>query len=84
METYNTSLALKFGDDIFTHPPNDSQLWVEVAAGDGLDRNYIDGVFMALAQEMRASQIISILGTLYPDTLYPGSSNTSQNFDELV
>jgi len=70
---------LKFGDDIFTHPPNNPQLWMEVVAGDGPSINYIDGMSMILAREMRVSRTISILGTLYSS-----SSNTSQNFDELV
>jgi len=70
---------VKFGDDIFTHPPNDPQLWVDVVAGDRPNKNYIDGVLMALAREIRVSRTILILGTLYSS-----SSNISQNFDELV
>jgi hypothetical protein len=52
---------------------------MEVVAGDGPSINYIDGMSMVLAREMRVSRTISILGTLYSS-----SSNTSQNFDELV
>lgn len=71
-------MIVKFSDDTSTHPAHDPQLWLEVAASDGLDMNQVNGMLMTYVQEMRTSQIVSTV-----DTPHSNPSNASQNFDEL-
>jgi hypothetical protein len=39
-------MVAKFDEDIFTHPPHNPRVWLEVATNNGPDRNQVYGMLM--------------------------------------
>jgi hypothetical protein len=51
----------KHGENPCTYPPHNPRLWLEVEATNGQDMNWVSGMPMVLAYEMRSSRSASTL-----------------------
>jgi len=78
-EIYNANMIAKFGEDTFTHPFHDSQVWLEVVASDRPNRNRVYDLLIASARELKTRCIVLIVVTPYFSPSY-----TSHEFDEIV
>jgi len=50
-EKYNVVMFKKYGEDAFTYPSYDPQLWLEARAADGPDINWVYRMLMASANK---------------------------------
>ena len=51
---YNINIHVKHGEDPSTHPEYDLELWFEVGATSGFDKNWVYGFFMTMTFDMRS------------------------------
>jgi len=61
-ETYNNRLRERYGDDIWTHPEFDPDLWMEVGSSGGPDKNQVYWLSNTMADNLRSTHSVSTLG----------------------
>jgi murein L,D-transpeptidase YcbB/YkuD len=62
-ETYNNRLRERYGDDTFTHPELDPNLWMEVGSSGGPDKNRVYGLSNITADNLRSTRSVSTVGS---------------------
>ncbi|XP_052310216.1 uncharacterized protein LOC127905507 [Populus trichocarpa] len=92
VETYNSRLRERYGDNPSTHPDFDPDLWMEAGSSGGPDKNRVYGLSNTTADNLRSTRSVSTVGSS------PSVSNTqseefialkqqyqqlSTNYDEL-
>ncbi|KAL9376036.1 hypothetical protein Peur_030156 [Populus x canadensis] len=92
VETYNSWLRERYGDNPSTHPDFDPDLWMEAGSSGGPDKNRVYGLSNTTADNLRSTRSVSTVGSS------PSVSNTqseefialkqqyqqlSTNYDEL-
>ena len=57
-------MCAKYGEDPSTNPEYDLDLWLEVGAIGGLDKNQVYGIFMIITRYMRLGYSVSTVSIL--------------------
>ena len=57
-------MRARYGEDPSTYPEYNLDLWLEVGAIGGLDKNQVYGIFMIITRYMRLGYSVSTVSTL--------------------
>ncbi|KAL9354655.1 hypothetical protein Peur_052625 [Populus x canadensis] len=63
VDTYNSRLRERYGDDPLTHPEFDLDLWMEVGSSGGPDKNWVYGLSNTTVENLRVAHSVSTVGS---------------------